>query len=126
MCQARQNDGWIPINKNLWYVWQFAEYSVGILDNIMLLNLCFYFIRSFSFILALTSTAFILLAVLYILIDLTKIWNGAPFRYVGKCPCDKCSYFTQYLMYIFPRFELNINFHGKCCLQVLFPLQMER
>ncbi|KAI6656562.1 Heparan-alpha-glucosaminide N-acetyltransferase-like [Oopsacas minuta] len=56
LCEGKQNDGLIPINKNLW---------------------------SLSFILSLTSMAFILLAALYVLIDVTKIWNGAPFRYVG-------------------------------------------
>ena len=39
--------------------------------------------RSLSFVLALAGMAFILLAVCYLLIDVYKIWSGAPFYYPG-------------------------------------------
>lgn len=56
LCKASQNDGWIPINKNLW---------------------------SMSYIFAMASMAFILLAFCYISIDVYDIWTGAPFFYPG-------------------------------------------
>lgn len=56
LCLASANEGWIPINKNLW---------------------------SFSFVLATSSFAFILLSFLYVVIDVLKWWNGAPFFYPG-------------------------------------------
>ncbi|XP_031550825.1 heparan-alpha-glucosaminide N-acetyltransferase-like isoform X2 [Actinia tenebrosa] len=51
-----QNEGLIPINKNLWSV---------------------------SFIFATGSMAFILLAVCYLTVDVFDLWNGAPFIYPG-------------------------------------------
>ncbi|XP_012939441.1 heparan-alpha-glucosaminide N-acetyltransferase [Aplysia californica] len=56
LCEASLNDGWIPINKNLW---------------------------SLSFVLALSGMAFFLLMVCYLLIDVYKVWTGAPFYYAG-------------------------------------------
>jgi heparan-alpha-glucosaminide N-acetyltransferase len=56
LCKASLNDGWIPINKNLW---------------------------SLSFVLSMASTAFILLTVLYLVIDVVRWWSGAPFFYAG-------------------------------------------
>eukprot|EP00117_Sycon_ciliatum_P004094 scpid46106/ scgid2492/ Heparan-alpha-glucosaminide N-acetyltransferase; Transmembrane protein 76 len=56
LCQASQNTGLIPINKNLW---------------------------SLSFILVLGAGAFMLLSVCYILVDVLEIWSGAPFYYPG-------------------------------------------
>jgi len=56
LCSASENDGWIPINKNLW---------------------------SLSFVLALSSMAFFLLMLFYIIIDIYKLWDGAPFYYAG-------------------------------------------
>ncbi|KAG1657828.1 Heparan-alpha-glucosaminide N-acetyltransferase [Nymphon striatum] len=52
LCGASVDDGWIPINKNLW---------------------------SISFILSISSTAFIILIILYILVDCKRIWSGGPF-----------------------------------------------
>ncbi|XP_046657308.1 heparan-alpha-glucosaminide N-acetyltransferase-like [Daphnia pulicaria] len=56
LCLASQNDGWIPVNKNLW---------------------------SLSFVLVTTSLAFFLLGACYWLIDVREWWNGAPFLYPG-------------------------------------------
>ncbi|OWF52104.1 heparan-alpha-glucosaminide N-acetyltransferase-like isoform X2 [Mizuhopecten yessoensis] len=56
LCKFSKDDGWIPINKNLW---------------------------SLSFVLCLAGMAFIALTVCYLMIDVWKIWNGAPFYYPG-------------------------------------------
>ncbi|XP_070537803.1 heparan-alpha-glucosaminide N-acetyltransferase-like [Ptychodera flava] len=56
LCKCSKNDGWIPINKNLWSV---------------------------SFVLALSSMAFVLFTFCYIMVDVKGIWSGAPFRYPG-------------------------------------------
>jgi len=56
LSQGNQNEGWIPINKNLW---------------------------SLSFVLALAGMAFFLLMICYLLIDVYKVWSGAPFYYAG-------------------------------------------
>ena len=56
LCKASKNDGWIPINKNLW---------------------------SLSFVLALAGMAFLLLSFCYVTIDVYNIWTGAPFYYPG-------------------------------------------
>ena len=44
----------------------------------MLLNF-----RSLSFVLALSSMAYFLLSVLYLVIDVYNIWSGTPFFYPG-------------------------------------------
>jgi len=56
LCGFSKNDGWIPVNKNLW---------------------------SLSFILSTASFAFLLLAIMYILIDVFHFWSGSPFHYPG-------------------------------------------
>ncbi|CAL1529217.1 unnamed protein product [Lymnaea stagnalis] len=56
LCKASLNEGWIPINKNLW---------------------------SLSFVFILSGMAFFLLMVCYILIDVYKIWGGEPFYFAG-------------------------------------------
>jgi len=56
LCGASQNDGWVPVNKNLW---------------------------SISFVMVTSSFAFLLLAVLYFLIDVKHLWKGQPFFYAG-------------------------------------------
>lgn len=56
LCKFSKEEGWIPVNKNLWSV---------------------------SFILSTASTAFFLLAVLYYLIDVRGWWSGAPITYPG-------------------------------------------
>ncbi|KAL5019110.1 hypothetical protein ScPMuIL_004832 [Solemya velum] len=56
LCKASKDDGWIPVNKNLW---------------------------SLSFVLALSGLAFILLTFCYLSIDVWHIWSGAPFYYPG-------------------------------------------
>lgn len=56
LCKASKNDGWIPINKNLWSV---------------------------SYIMAMASMAFVLLIFCYLTVDVYKIWTGAPFIYPG-------------------------------------------
>ncbi|XP_055346259.1 heparan-alpha-glucosaminide N-acetyltransferase-like [Paramacrobiotus metropolitanus] len=54
LCGFSQNDGWIPVNKNLW---------------------------SLSFILTTASFGMILLALLYYVIDVQNVWSGTPFHY---------------------------------------------
>ncbi|CAH1246921.1 HGSNAT [Branchiostoma lanceolatum] len=56
LCDGRQNEGWIPLNKNLW---------------------------SLSFVMVLSCFAFVLLSVCYIIIDVKQWWTGAPFYQVG-------------------------------------------
>jgi len=56
LCGFTKNDGLIPINKNLW---------------------------SLSFVLALSSMAFVMLTLLYLIVDVWKIWLGRPFYYAG-------------------------------------------
>jgi len=56
LCKFSKNDGWIPVNKNLW---------------------------SLSYILAMSSMAFVLFTFCYIVIDVYKYWTGAPFYYPG-------------------------------------------
>ncbi|ELT95966.1 hypothetical protein CAPTEDRAFT_92095 [Capitella teleta] len=56
LCKAQLEDGWVPINKN---------------------------IMSISFVLVSAGTGFIMLSVMYILIDSWKLWNGQPFTYAG-------------------------------------------
>lgn len=56
LCGASQNNGIVPLNKNLW---------------------------SFSFVALLGGLAFWLLAVCFVLIDWIRIWKGGPFTYVG-------------------------------------------
>ncbi|XP_045214517.2 heparan-alpha-glucosaminide N-acetyltransferase-like [Mercenaria mercenaria] len=56
LCKASKNDGWIPINKNLW---------------------------SISYILAMASMAFVLLTFCYLTVDVYKVWSGAPFYFPG-------------------------------------------
>lgn len=51
-----QDDGWIPVNKNMWSV---------------------------SYVLVTTSLAFALLAVCYWAIDVQRWWSGAPLRWAG-------------------------------------------
>lgn len=59
LCTGTKFTGPIPVNKNLW---------------------------SPSFIFANASTAFFVLSICYILVDLLQIWGGAPFLWVGMNP----------------------------------------
>ncbi|XP_064387254.1 heparan-alpha-glucosaminide N-acetyltransferase-like isoform X2 [Halichondria panicea] len=56
LCEGQRENGLIPINKNLW---------------------------SLSYTLAMAGSGFLLLAMFYTLIDVLKLWNGAPFKYPG-------------------------------------------
>lgn len=56
LCRFSINDGLIPINKSLW---------------------------SLSFVLITTAFAYLLFAILYIVIDVRKYWAGRPFVYAG-------------------------------------------
>lgn len=56
LCEGKQNGGLIPINKNLW---------------------------SLSFVAVMGGTGYVLLAVLYFIIDVKKVWSGSPFVYPG-------------------------------------------
>jgi len=59
LCRGSQNDGWIPVNKNLW---------------------------SLSFVLALASMAFFTLMVIFYIIDVKHWWSGAPLIFPGMNP----------------------------------------
>jgi len=56
LCGFAQDGGYIPINKNLW---------------------------SPSFVLCMSSIAFLGLALLFVIIDVIGHWSGAPFVYAG-------------------------------------------
>jgi len=56
LCGGSQNGGWVPLNKNLW---------------------------SISFVLVTSCFAFVLLSLLYLVIDVKKWWKGQPFFYAG-------------------------------------------
>lgn len=56
LCKGSQNDGWVPLNKNLW---------------------------SLSFVLTTACFAFFLLTFLYIVIDIFDWWGGQPFIFPG-------------------------------------------
>lgn len=45
------------------------------------------FFRSVSFIMVTACFAFILLTILYLIIDVAKIWNGTPFIFPGTPVC---------------------------------------
>ena len=56
LCKCSKDDGWIPLNKNLW---------------------------SLSFVLALSAMAFFLFTFCYLTVDVFCIWTGAPLFYPG-------------------------------------------
>lgn len=73
LCFFAVEDGPIPINKNLWCVWErnFTP-SNNKLDNI-------FYCRSLSFVLVTSALAFFMLSVLYFVIDVRRWWMGFPF-----------------------------------------------
>lgn len=56
LCGASKDEGWIPINKNLW---------------------------SLSYTMVTTGLAFMLFALVYVIVDARRWWSGAPFLYAG-------------------------------------------
>lgn len=56
LSKGGQSDSWIPINKNLW---------------------------SLSFVLILAGLAFVILTILYLLVDVSKSFTGEPFLWLG-------------------------------------------
>uniref|UniRef100_A0AAG5D1Q6 Heparan-alpha-glucosaminide N-acetyltransferase catalytic domain-containing protein n=1 Tax=Anopheles atroparvus TaxID=41427 RepID=A0AAG5D1Q6_ANOAO len=56
LCGFTKNDGWIPVNKNLW---------------------------SLSYVLATASLAYLLLLLCYHAVDVKRCWSGRPFVYAG-------------------------------------------
>ncbi|CAF1109759.1 unnamed protein product, partial [Adineta steineri] len=56
LSQGGHSDSWIPINKNLW---------------------------SLTFVFTLASLAFIVLTILYLLVDVHQWFTGAPFLWLG-------------------------------------------
>ena len=81
--------------------------------------------------------AFILLTLLYVLIDVTRLWNGAPFRYVGKLIWNERYgiYFCSSIAYNKISFDISDNtsvsrlefysdLHGTFRVPVLLPIQM--
>ena len=79
LCYGRANGGPIPINKNLW---------------------------SLSFILAMAGSANVVLTICYFLIDLSNIWNGAPFIYIGMNPI--LIYLSHEILNYYPPFSWYI------------------
>ena len=81
LCLASQNDGWIPVNKNLWYIvsnlYQCQLLYTDIETKTLSRN------RSLSYVMVTTCFAFFLLSFCYFLIDVLKLWTGAPFFYPG-------------------------------------------
>ncbi|XP_038061794.1 heparan-alpha-glucosaminide N-acetyltransferase-like [Patiria miniata] len=59
LCEVSQEEGWIPISKNLW---------------------------SLSFVLAMAGTSFLLLTFCYIMVDMKQWWSGVPFFFAGMNP----------------------------------------
>lgn len=59
LCKFTKNDGPIPLNKNLW---------------------------SLSFVLVLGGLAFLIQAILFVLVDITRKWGGRPCFYPGMNP----------------------------------------
>ncbi|CAK8692393.1 unnamed protein product [Clavelina lepadiformis] len=56
LCKASANEGWIPVNKNLWTT---------------------------TFVTTLSCFAFFLVTIIYYLVDVFKIWSGSPLDFVG-------------------------------------------
>ncbi|XP_070210479.1 heparan-alpha-glucosaminide N-acetyltransferase-like isoform X2 [Littorina saxatilis] len=56
LCKCSKDDGWVPLNKNLW---------------------------SLSFVLTTACFAFVLLTALYVVIDMLGWWGGQPFIFPG-------------------------------------------
>ena len=44
--------------------------------------------RSLSYVFVTTATAFLLMAIVYALVDAYNKWDGAPFIYAGMCFID--------------------------------------
>uniref|UniRef100_A0A8D0ZZT7 Heparan-alpha-glucosaminide N-acetyltransferase catalytic domain-containing protein n=1 Tax=Sus scrofa TaxID=9823 RepID=A0A8D0ZZT7_PIG len=59
LTKASENEGFIPVNKNLW---------------------------STSYVTTLSSSAFLILLVLYPIVDVKGLWTGTPFFYPGEPP----------------------------------------
>lgn len=59
LCNVSKDDGIIPLNKNLWSV---------------------------SFVMVTACFGYFLLAVLYLFVDVLKLWNGTPFLFAGMNP----------------------------------------
>jgi heparan-alpha-glucosaminide N-acetyltransferase len=57
LCKFSRDDGWIPINKNLW---------------------------SLSYILVMASISFIELTILYLMVDVYDMYSGTPFLFLGR------------------------------------------
>jgi len=56
LCQARQEGGWVPLNKNVW---------------------------SISFVLVTSFISYFLLSFIYYIVDVKSFWSGSPFFYPG-------------------------------------------
>jgi len=56
LCGGTQNEGWLPVNKNLW---------------------------SLSYVMVTSCFAFALLSLLFVVIDMKNWWKGQPFFYAG-------------------------------------------
>lgn len=59
------------------------------------------YFRSLSFILSMSSMAFTLLTLMFILIDVLEVWSGKPFLYVGMNPI-----LVSFLVFLSPQFCL--------------------
>jgi hypothetical protein len=92
LCEAKQNGGFFPLNKNL-YAHLIALICVSRRAHWQLLpsRIRDRSIRwSPSFIFATAAMAFFLLATFYLLIDVFHLWNGSPFRFIGAALLSRC------------------------------------
>lgn len=83
LCKASKDDGWIPINKNLW---------------------------SLSFILAIASISLLVLSFFYFIVDARKWYSGAPFIFPGKNSI--CIYICSEMFNNFPIRIATSSNHG--------------
>ena len=104
LCGFGKEGGLIPVNKNLWLVPAARALAPANLccarDSVMRRvfvakssrehsrhseHVCIAFLcRSLSYVLAMACFAFVLLSAFYVLIDVSRIWSGAPFTYLGE------------------------------------------
>ena len=76
--------GIVPINKNLWYV--INNILIKLWMNSMKIFSFFLFFRSLSYVFTTTSSAFLILCVIYFFQDHLRFWNGVPFKGPGMNP----------------------------------------
>ena len=90
LCGFSQNNGIIPVNKNLW---------------------------TFSFVLVLGGAAFWILTIFYLLVDYFELWSGRPFTFVGMNSI-LLYLLHEILKYKIPfQWEVLVRTHETCIIQ---------